>query len=233
MLHLVVLHSYLQPSVEMLSVRIDEPITTLTDLILATICFYAFFRIRKFHYTGKIKWYFKYYFLTLGLGAASGGFLGHAFLYRLSDGWKVVSWILTLGSVALIAHALIEISRPMFKPWFPRLVSRFNILIFALAVFYTLWTMAFSPVKYYTIYGMLVVVGSFSYFLYRKTGSRGMLVLLGAVGVGFLSAIVFSFEWGLSPWFNHKDISHVILSLSAFSFYKGAALIMDGSMISP
>jgi len=233
MLHLIVLHSYLQPSVEMLHVRIDEPITTLTDLLLATICFYAFFRVRKLHYTGRIKWYFKYYFLTLGLGAASGGFFGHAFLYRLTDGWKMVSWILTLGSVALIAHALIEIAGPMFRPWFPKLLSRFNILIFALALFYTLWTMAFSPVKYYTIYGMLVVVGSFSYFLYRKTGSRGMLILLGAVGVGFLSAIVFSFEWGLSPWFNHKDISHVILSISAFSFYKGAALIMDGSMIGP
>jgi len=233
MLHLIVLHSYLQPSVEMLHVRIDEPITTLTDLLLATICFYAFFRVRKLHYTGRIKWYFKYYFLTLGLGAASGGFFGHAFLYRLTDGWKMVSWILTLGSVALIAHALIEIAGPMFRPWFPKLLSRFNILIFALALFYTLWTMAFSPVKYYTIYGMLVVVGSFSYFLYRKTGSRGMLILLGAVGVGFLSAIVFSFEWGLSPWFNHKDISHVILSISAFGFYKGAALIMDGSMIGP
>jgi len=233
MLHLIVLHSYLQPSVEMLHVRIDEPITTLTDLLLATICFYAFFRVRKLHYTGRIKWYFKYYFLTLGLGAASGGFFGHAFLYRLTDGWKMVSWILTLGSVALIAHALIEIAGPMFRPWFPKLLSRFNILIFALALFYTLWTMAFSPVKYYTIYGMLVVVGSFSYILYRKTGSRGMLILLGAVGVGFLSAIVFSFEWGLSPWFNHKDISHVILSISAFSFYKGAALIMDGSMIGP
>jgi hypothetical protein len=233
MLHLIVLHSYLQPSVEILNVRIDEPITTLTDLILATICFYAYLRIRKLHYTGSIKWYFKYYFLTLGLGAASGGLIGHAFLYRLSDGWKLVSWILTLGSVALIAHAIIETARPMCKSWFPRLVSRFNILIFALAVFYTIWTMAFSPVKYYTIYGMLVVVVSFSYFIYRKTGSRGMLVLMGAVGIGFLSAVVFSLEWGLSPWFNHKDISHIILIISAFSIYKGAVLIMDGSMIVP
>ena len=224
------LPSYIQPSIEILQVRIDEPITTLTDLILATICFYAFFRIRKLQVTDRIKWYFKYYFLTLGLGAVSGGVFSHAFLYRLSDGWKLVSWILTMGSVALIAQGLIEIARPMLRPWFPRLVSRFNFLIFAMAIFFTVWTMAFSPVKYYTIYGMLVVVGSFSYYIYRKTGNMGMLVLMGAVGVGFLSAIVFSFEWGLSPWFNHKDISHVILIISAFSFYKGAVLIMDGSM---
>ena len=40
-------------------------------------------------------------------------------------------------------------------------------------------------------------------------------------------------QWGLSPWFNHKDISHVILSFSVIAFYKGAALIMDGSVLGP
>ena len=50
---------------------------------------------------------------------------------------------------------------------------------------------------------------------------------MAAVGIGFISALVFSFEWGLSPWFNHRDISHVILSFSVFGMYKGAALILS------
>ena len=161
----------------------------------------------------------------------TGGLFGHAFQYRLTEGWKLVSWVLTLGSVALIAHALMEVAKPLVKPKISRILSRFNVLIFALALFLTLWSMAFSPVKYYTIFGMVVMVGSLCYYIYRKTGSRGVLVLMGAVGVGFLSAIIFSFEWGLSPWFNHNDISHVILTFSAFSVYKGAALIMEGSII--
>jgi len=48
-----------------------------------------------------------------------------------------------------------------------------------------------------------------------------------AVGVGLLSAFIFSFEWGISPWFNHNDISHVILSFSALSLYKGAVLVIE------
>lgn len=217
----------IQPSIEILNVRIDEPITTFTDLLLAAICFYAFFRIRRLEYMGKVKWYFKYYFLTLGLGAMFGGIFGHAFQYRLSEEWKLVSWVLTLGSVALMAHALLEVAKPLVKPGITRIISRINVLIFAVALFYTMWTMAFSPVQYYTIFGMVVVVGSLSYFIYQKTGNKGVLVLMGAVGVGFLSVVIFSFQWGLSPWFNHNDISHVILSLSAFSLYKGAALIME------
>ena len=233
MLNLNVFEKFEQPSIEILSIRIDEPITTATDLLLAAICFYAFFQIRKLACTDRVKSYFKYYFLVLGLGAMCGGLLGHAFLYRLAEGWKLVSWVLTLGSVALIAHALIEIAKPYVKPGISRIISRFNVLIFALALFFTLWTMAFTPVKYYTIFGMVVLVCSLCYFIYRKTRSSGVLVLMGAVGVGFISAVIFSFEWGLSPWFNHNDISHVILILSAFSFYKGAALIMDGSVIGP
>lgn len=217
---------YLQPSVEILSLRIDEPITTATDLLLAAVCFYAFYRIRRLEYTGKVKWYFKYYFLTLGLGAMFGGLFGHAFLYRLAPQWKLLSWILTMVSVLLMAHALMEVVKPIIKPGVSRLISRINLLILAVALFATLWTLAFSPVLYYTVFGMIVVVGSLCFYYFQKTGSRGVLVMMGAIGVGLISAVVASFGWGLSPWFNHNDISHVILTVSAFNLYKGAALVM-------
>jgi len=221
---------FIQPSIEVLNIRIDEPITLITDLLLSAICFYAYFQIRRLDYTSRGKWYFKNYFLLLGLGAMTGGLLGHAFLYRLSDAWKLVSWILTIGSVTLMIQALLEVSRPYIKKGIARIISRFNLLLFALALFFTLWTMAFSPVKYYTTFGMVVVVGSLCYYIYQKTRSKGTLILMGAVLLGFISALIFSFEWGLSPWFNHRDISHVILSFSAYYMYKGAVLIM-GSVI--
>lgn len=229
MLFLGMLLKFVQPSIEVLNIRIDEPITTATDLLMAAICFYAFFRIKRGESSGRIKWYFKYYFLTLGCGALFGGLLGHAFLYRLSPQWKLVSWIFTLVSVALMAHALLELARPLVKPGFTKLVVRLNLLILVVALFFTLWTLAFSPVKYYTIFGMVAIVGSFSYFIFQKTASRGVIRFLFAVGLGLVSAFVFSYGWGLGPWFNHNDISHVILSCSTLIFYKGAALILDSS----
>ena len=218
---------FIQPSIEVLNLRIDEPVTTVTDLIMAAICFYAYFRIREQESTGKIKGYFKYYFLTLGIATLAGGLLGHAFLYSLSPRWKLVSWVFTLISVAIFSHALIELAKPLLKPGFSRMVSRVNLLILSLALLYTLYTLAFSAVKYYTIFGMFAVVGSLSYFIYQKTESRGVVKLMVGVGVGLLSAFIFSFEWGIGPWFNHNDISHVILSFSAFSLYKGAVLIIE------
>jgi hypothetical protein len=217
---------YIQPSVEVFNIRIDEPITTITDLLLAVVCFYAFFRIRKCETKGLVKGCFKYYFLTLGLGALFGGILGHAFLYGLSPKWKLLSWVFTLVSVALIAHALLVLAKPLIKPSFARLMVRINLLILAIALIFTIWTLSFSAVKYYTIFGMVIVVGSVSYVIYQKTGSKGVARMLAAVGVGLVSAVVFSYEWGLSPWFNHNDICHVILCISALGIYKGAAMIL-------
>lgn len=218
---------FIQPSIEVFSIRIDEPITTMTDLIMAAICFYAYFRIRQMESSVSIKRYFKFYFLTLGIATLAGGLLGHAFLYSLPPAWKLVSWIFTLISVAILSHGLIELSKPLLKPTFSRMVSRVNFLILSLALLYTLYTLAFSWVKYYTIFGMLLVVGSLSFVIYQKTNIRGVVKLMIGVGVGVLSALIFSFEWGLGPWFNHNDISHVILSFSAISLYKGAMLIID------
>lgn len=218
---------FIQPSIEVLSIRIDEPVTTMTDLIMSAICFYAYFRIRQLESTVRIKKYFKYYFLTLGIATLAGGLLGHAFLYTLPPAWKLVSWVFTLISVAILSHGLIELSKPLLKPGFSKIVSRINMLILSLALLYTLYTLAFSAVKYYSIFGMLIVVGSLSYVIYQKTEIRGVVKIMLGVGVGVLSALIFSFEWGLGPWLNHNDISHLILSFSALTLYKGAMLIIE------
>ncbi|MCK5137019.1 MAG: hypothetical protein KAR19_14630 [Bacteroidales bacterium] len=218
---------YIQPSIEVWNIRIDEPITAFTDLLLAAVCFYAFIRIRQQDNRGRIRWYFKNYFLTLGLASLFGGLVGHAFLYSFAPQWKLVSWVFILFSVALIAHALLDIARPLVGPVFTKFVFSFNLLVLVLALFFTVWTGVFSPVKYYTIFGMLIVVGSLSFYIFQKTSSRGAVRFMVAVGLGLVSAFVFSYEWGFGPWFNHNDVCHVILSFSAIIIYKGAALILE------
>ena len=227
LVNLLMFSLFIQPSIELFNLRIDEPVTTITDILLALICFYAFYRIRQMESSERIKRYFKYYFLTLGLAALSGGILGHAFLYRLAPAWKLVSWLFTLASVGILAHGLTLLAKPLLKPSVARWTTWLNVLVLAVALLYTLWSMAFSGVKYYTIFGMVVVVGSLSYVIFHRTGSRGMVKLMVAVGVGILSAVVFSYEWGLTPWFNHNDISHLILSYSAFTIYQGAVAIVE------
>lgn len=219
--------SYLQPAIQIGNLRVEEPITTATDMLLAGICIYAFMKIRRKGTRDRLKWYLKYFFLVLGLSALLGGFLGHAFLYRLAPGWKLVSWLLVIFSVGLMVHATIEMARPLIRNGIPRILGRMNLLILAVAVFFTIWGLAFPPVTYYTLFGMVAVVGSLSYYIYTRTKERGPAWFLLGVAIGAVSALIYGNEWGLSPWFNHADISHVILSASALVLYKGATLVLD------
>jgi hypothetical protein len=218
---------FTQPSIELLNLRIDEPITTITDILLGIICLYAYFRIGRLKDVGNIFSYFRAYFLVLGLGAIAGGLLGHAFQYFLADAWKLVSWTLTMVSVALLVQALLGIAATFMKKGIMMTVTLLNLMGLLLAIFLTYRSIAFNPVKYYTIFGLVLLSGSLSVLIYRRTGNRAVLVLMGGVGIGFLSAIIFSLQWGLSHWFNHRDVSHIILCFSVYFVYKGVAMHLN------
>ena len=215
---------FIQPSIEILNLKIDEPITTVTDILLAVIFLLAFIRLGKLEHAGRELSYFRNYFLILSLGALTGGLLGHGFQYRLAEEWKLVSWTLTMASVALMVQALLEIARPLIGKGILRFLSRFNILIFILAFFLSFRSIDFTPAKYHSIFGLVLFSGSLCYYIYKRTANRGVLIIMGGVGIGFLSAITFSFQWGFSPWFNHRDLSHIILCFSAYVVYKGVVV---------
>ncbi|MGW8314465.1 MAG: DUF6962 family protein [Bacteroidales bacterium] len=218
--------TFLQPSIQIGNLQVDEPVTTLTDIVLATVSFIAFYRIRQQGEKGRFRGYFGYYFLSLGLGALTGGLLGHAFLYRIAPGWKLISWVLAIISVSLMIHAMVEMTRPLVRKRLARMILLINWFLMPLALYLTMRKISFSPVTLYTIYGMLLVVGSLSLFTYLKTGSWGVSRFLLAVGLGLISALIFSKQWGVSPWFNHNDISHLILAICAILFYKGGVWFM-------
>ena len=211
-----------QPSVEILNIRIDEPITTITDLLLACICLYGYLQIRKLEHQVRCKSYFAYYFLTLGLGAMTGGLLGHAFQYRLAEEWKLVSWLLTPISVFLMVQALLEVARPLFKNRIVIIGFWINLLLLIPVLVIIIGSVDFTLVKYYSIFGLVVIAGTLCLYIFQRTRNKGALFIIGGVGIGILSTIIFSLEWGISAWFNHRDLSHIILCFSVYFVYKGA-----------
>lgn len=222
------MHSkFIQPSIEILNLRIDEPITTITDILLGIICIYAFFRMGRLKVAGNGFTYFRSYFLVLGLGAITGGLLGHAFQYCLANSWKLVSWNLTLVSVALMVQGVLVIAATYLKKGTVTMITMLNLAGLVLTVILTSRSIDFSPVKYYAIFGLVLLSGSLSLLIYRKTGNRAVLVLMGGVGIGFLSAIIFSLHWGLSQWFNHRDVSHIILCFSVYFVFKGVVMHLN------
>ena len=211
-----------QPSIYPFSIRIDEPIATLTDVIVAIVCFYAFYQLNKLKLPGRSQMYFRYYFLLMGVATFLGGVIGHGFLYALSFGWKLPAWIISMVSIALVERSAIAHARPLIKPGIGKFFLVFNLIELLTIMIITMTTLNFKWVQFHSGYGLLAIVSTFHIYTYVKTKDRGSLTILGAVLISCCASVIFVNEISIHIWFNYIDISHVLLALSAYVFYLGA-----------
>ncbi len=224
---------FTQPSIYFGNLRIDEPVTTLTDLVVSALCFLFFYKLSKMHINNKTSFYLRYYFLSMGIATAIGGIVGHGFLYVFNyntglpvSPWKLPGWLTSMFSVALVERAAIEYARPLIKPKVGHFFAWINIVELITFITITFITLNFFYVEVHTAYGFLVVVSSFSTYVLIKTKSKGSKLFLIAVGFSALSALFFMNKWGISPWFNHFDISHTIMCISAYFFFRGSIAVL-------
>ena len=213
-----------QPSIHLLGLRIDEPITTLTDLMVSGVCLYAFFKTNKLKQT-KVMVFLKYYFLSMAAATAIGGIIGHAFFYAFNFYWKLPGWLTSMFSVALLERACIEKVRTLIKPQTGKAFAIINTVELITFVILTFTTLNFFFVEAHSAYGLLVVVSSFSFYNYRKTKNNGSKLFIYGVAVSAISALFYMNEWSLHMWFNYLDISHVFMTFAAYLFYRGALKI--------
>jgi hypothetical protein len=216
-----------QPSVEYFGIRIDEPVTTFTDLIVSAVCFYAFYQLHKISLKNKVHWNLKYYFLSMALATLIGGVIGHGFLYLFTFAWKLPGWLTSMFSIALLERASILYAKPLVKPRVGNFFAWMNIIELSTFVIVTFSTLNFFFVEVHSAYGLLVIVTSFNFVVYRKRKSEASKLFLIAVGISAISALIFMNEIGISKWFNHYDISHILMSVSAFVFYRGSLKMID------
>jgi hypothetical protein len=216
-----------QPSVHVLGVQVDEPVTSFTALLISGVCLYSFIKLNKISIRSKAHFYLQYYFLILSGATAIGGIIGHAFLFHFSFAWKLVGWILSMISIMLIERASIEYASRIINLSFAKWLRWINLIELTLFITITVVSLKFFFVEVHTTYGLLIVVASLHYYVYRKTKSKGSFLFLIAVGFAALSALIYMNRWGLSRWFTHSDISHIFLMVSAWFFYRGSKKIIQ------
>jgi hypothetical protein len=156
-----------------------------------------------------------------------GGVIGHAFLYLLVFAWKLPGWLTSMISIALLERASILYAKPLVKPKIGNFFATMNFIELTTFIIITFSTLNFFFVEMHSAYGLLIIVTSFNFVVYRKTKSEASKLFLIAVGISSISALVFMNEWGISKWFTHYDISHIFMSISAFTFYKGSLKMID------
>ena len=212
-------------TINLLGIRIDEPIVTLTDLLVSVLCFIFAYKIHKSRKSEKVFLYFKIYFFTMGIATFLGGIIGHAFLYLFSFYWKLPGWIMSMISIMFVERAAIEHTRIFLKPAVVNVLGVINIIEFITFLTLTVITLDFFFVEFHSGYGLMFVLLSLEGLLFLKTKNKAGKYMLAGVGFAALAAIFFMFKSSPHFWFNYLCAAHVLMAIAATFFYLGTIRI--------
>lgn len=212
-------------TIYLLGLRIDEPVVTVTDLLVSVLCLYFSYQVHKSGKKEKVFVYFKIYFLNMGIATLFGGLIGHAFLSYFSFYWKLPGWIMSMISIMFVERAAIEHTRIWLTESIIKIFRIINILEFLTFLTLTITTLNFFFVEFHSGYGLLFVVLSLEGFLFWKTKNIAGRYMLTGVGFAALAAIFFMNKISPHQWFNYLSISHVFMAIAATFFYQGTIKI--------
>jgi len=215
---------FVETSIELLGIKILEPVTSLTDLITASVCYYAAYQL---HLLGKLSrplQLLKYYFLLLGTATTFAGLIGHAFLYAFSFNWKMIGWTFSALAIFCIENSALQLFQKYFgkeKYNWMRWLFIFQIVLF-FAIILNPSTRSFNAVKANSSFGLVAIVLPIHGYLYKQFEINGYRLIAIAVILGLFPAIIFNTEFTLHDYCNFHDMSHILMAICMFILYKGA-----------
>ncbi|CAG5087603.1 DUF6962 family protein [Parvicella tangerina] len=220
------MREYVQPTISWFGLQIEEPITALTDVLIAVVSFIAYYRIKKMPERSKVKLLLMNYFLTMGMATFLGGVLGHALQYYLGFVWKTPAWVISMISVTLLERAQIEYVKNEISKQLGAFFGWLNVIELMVFMFVSFALLNFFFVQVHAAYGLAVVVLSFSVFKFVRAKSIGSLYFIFGVIMAIIAATFYMMKWGVGPWFNHIDISNVVMAVGMWIFYLGSVKII-------
>jgi hypothetical protein len=197
-----------------------EMMAAITDLWIAGVALYAFVQFKKSGTDTLAKKYYAWHFLLMALATTFGGLAGHAFSEILSTAWKLPGWLLSMLSVTLLERAIIEQSKSVMNlKWIKALLvlNMAELFVFSGLVIYT---QNFHFVEYHAAYGLLFVILGVGLLQLKHLKLAVLKWLFTGVLFGIISATVFTLKIGVNTSFDHVSVSHMLLSISVFCFYK-------------
>lgn len=211
---------YQNPTIFLGNIRIDEPITVLTDLLVVSICFFSFIKTKSENQTTAIKLY-RWFILTTGISTLISAIIGHAFLYSFGFNAKIFGWITGIGCIVFAQFAALYHSKKIIGEKKFRLLCWLNTAEITLAFILLFVVYSFLIVEIHSAIGLILTVVVLEFIVYKQTKSALSKGFIMAIGIAVLAILCHIFKLAISVWFNHMDLSHVIIAISIYIMYTG------------
>jgi hypothetical protein len=204
-----------------------EPICMLGDLLIAAFCFYFAYRIIKMNNKALFFYYWRWFFITLGISIILGGF-GHL-LYNYTGAFgKWFGWLGSIFSSIFLEMAFISIypktkvKKILYVISYVKLLLMvvIELLIFSLADIDKNQALGLIVPSINSFVGIGCCAGYLGYY-YQKTISKNFKYFWIGVLVLIPTTIFQLFKINPHQYFDRNDLSHLILILSLIVFYQG------------
>jgi len=202
--------------IEIFGLKLLEPSTFISDLLMAFACFYFYSIIKKVAST-KNHFHIAYFFLFIGFSSFVGAFAHCLFLYT---GYTLhyVAWILTGISAFFIELGISSYVGNDKKRSILVLFIKIKLLIFFII---TSIFMNFMLVKVNSAIGMFGIVFPILLFLLIKFEKKNNIYVLLGILLAILPAVLHKAKFEVAGLFNMNDLSHYFLIFCLFLLYYG------------
>ena len=206
--------SILNPTVFLGALELREPVTAVTDFMIAIACAIAFWiltmskkeRSDSFHY-------YRGFFLMYALGMTFAAWIGHGLQAYFGPEWKMLGWFCSMsGQALLVLGSLIEV-KSFIKPII------YNTIVGALLAQFVVFTVlilnpstrGFEVPQTASVIVLTGFVIPLQLFGYLKNNNIGSLLVICAIVYGIVPGYVYNNQISLNKWFNYHDISHLLV----------------------
>jgi hypothetical protein len=199
-------------------VSIHEPMTVLTDLLIAVLAIAIYFQLKNKADAITRNW--SYFFLFMGISTVIGS-CSHAF-FAVHEGWYYKSFWLPMQVIngfaiyyaqqATFISALQVSANRMKWKW----SYVIQLVVFILALFY---------VQKYIVSIIENAIGLIPIMILHYQYQRPFAKMIAnGIAISFITAFVNLCKLSLHAYFNYNDIAHVFIMISLYVMYKGVRM---------
>lgn len=213
----------------MIKTIIYEPMTTITDLLIAVIAFYYSKELTSIYINQllNVQYHWIWTFRMLGLGAFLGA-LSHGIGPYCSVPIANMIWKFTTYSIGIMSYFMfLGMLHHLFEY---QLVLRFRWVLLLFVVIYLFVVTKnddfLNVILFYVPLMCIVLIGLiYSYFMFQSEGTQ--MIIFGII-ITFIAAGVQQSRIALHEHMNHNDIAHFIQMVAMWCFYQGSMVLKDG-----
>ena len=210
------------------SVEWREPVTTLTDFLVALVCWTAFYFFQRQKSSSHVSYpWFRGYFLVFAIGMTSAAWLGHGFQAYVSPKTKMIGWICGATGIGFLQMGSLRAIEELIKPSLRKVLPYVFFFEWLVAVSLMIGLFDFRVTQVNSAFGLVGLVLPMHIYRYLKTKKAGSKWIIGALAYSLIPGIVYSNQISISRWFNYHDISHVLMAVFMTLMFMGLHRIIS------